>query len=375
MLIYLGLAAIAVFVAALLLVSSGSASLPAAAHLLFAAGIVPLIFGAMTHFVPVLTRSRSAHRSLLLSPLLLQLTGGVTFLAFVGEAPASALHAAAAGTLLLVLWLAGWLILRAKRTLGRPHPGWRWYLVAIVFLALALMLVPAMSWWPEARPQLRLLHLHLNTLGFIGLTALGTLQVLLPTVLGSPDANAAERLRRELPWATGAVLAVAIGSAFSPPLALAGAIIWLSVTFRIGRSWLRRYGWRTLLGDGAAAALCSALSGFLLLIVFGIAHALDLVDGRDAVAAFVVAFLLPLLTGALSQLLPVWCCPGRRTPARDRMHAALRSGGGLRSLLFVASGILLGLGINDGAWLAVPAVLSFLIALFRSLLASGDHTK
>lgn len=375
MLIYLGCSAVAVFLAALLLLHSGGTSALAVAHLVFAVAIVPLIFAAISHFVPVLTRSRSAGRTLLLAPLLLQLTGLLVFLAFIGEAPERALHAAAGSTLLLTLVFTGWLTLRARATIGRPHPGWRWYLLAMVFLATAMLLVPAMSWWPDLRPALRLLHLHLNTLGFIGLSALGTLQVLLPTVLRDPDASAAERLRSQLPLSAGGVLAVAVGAAFWLPLALAGALMLLAVTLRTGLSWLQRYRWRTLLLDGTAAALFAALSGFLLVISFGAAHALGVLDGRDAVPAFVVIFLLPLVSGALSQLLPVWYRPGKRTPARDRMQNALREGGVLRSLLLMVGGVLLLVGISDGLWLAAVAMLSFVITLIRSLLLARESHR
>lgn len=373
MLIYLGFSTVVVFLAALVLLSTGSTSTPAIAHLVFAVGIVPLIFAAISHFVPVLTRGRGAPRSLRLLPLLLQFSGAFVFLAFVGEAADSTLQAAAAATLLLALIFTGWLLFRAGATLGRPHPGWRWYLLATVCLALAVALVPAMSYWPELRRPLRLLHLHLNTLGFIGLTALGTLPVLLPTVLRDPDARAAEQLRRQLPLAAVGVLAVAVGAAGWLPLAIAGALMLLAVTANTGLAWLRRHAWRTLMNDGAAAALFAALVGFALTLGFGIAHALTILDGRDAIAAFMVAFLLPLITGALSQLLPVWYRPGRRTAARDRMHAALRDGALLRSLLFVVGGVLLAFGVDDGAWLAVVAMLSFVIALSRSLLAARDE--
>ncbi len=370
MLIYLGLSAIATFLAALLLLWLGDPSLPAVAHLVFAVGILPLIFGAITHFVPVLTRSAGAKQSLLLAPLLLQLTGGLAFLDLSGAAPAGSAIAAASGTLLIAVFLAGWLVRRARRTLGRPHPGWLWYLAAIVFLCLALLCVPAMSWWPAARPEFRLLHLHLNTLGFIGLTALGTLQVLLPTVLNSPDPQAASRLQQDLPVAAGAVLTVALGAALSPPLSLVGAVMLFHVALRIAGACVRRHGWRALAADGAAAALIGALGGFLLLLVLGAGHAFGGLAGRDAVAAFVVAFLLPLLTGALTQLLPVSMYPGRRTPARDRMHAALRSGGALRGLLFICGGVLLGLGVRDGSWPALAGLLSFVVVLLRSLFAA-----
>lgn len=368
MLIYLGFSAVLAFMATLLLLRFGHPSLPAAAHLVFAVGIMPLIFAAISHFVPVLTRSGHPHRHLLLAPLLLQLTGVLAFLDFTGAVPAGSTPAAVAALLVSILF-SGWLLRRARHTVGRPHPGWLWYFAAIVNLDLALMLVPAMNWWPQVRNELRLLHLHLNTLGFVGLTALGTLQVLLPTALSDPDADAAQRLRHDLPWAAGGALLVAIGAACWPPLALSGAVMYLAVVFRIGLAWLRRYGWRTIAGDGAAASLAAALAGFLLVLVLGIAHAFKALDGRDAVPAFVVAFLLPLVTGALAQLLPVWFHPGKRTPARTRMHAALRCGGSLRSPVFILGGILLALGIDEGMWLAAAGMLSFSGALTNSLLA------
>lgn len=367
MLIYLGLSALATFVAALILALIGQPPLPAIAHLVFAVGILPLIVGAMTHFVPVLTRSSRAPRHLLLAPLLLQLAGWLVFLDFCGDAPVGSTLAAAAGTLLIAGWLAGWMVERARRTLGRPHPGWRWYLAAIILLGMALMLVPAMTWWPEMRPQLRLLHLHLNTLGFIGLSALGTLQVLLPTALHSPDADAARRLRQHLPVACSAVLMIAVGAVTWRPLALAGAVLLAGLVLAIVRAFLQRYGWRTLWDDGAAAALSGALFGFLLLAGLGAAHGLGTLDGRDAVSAFVVACLLPLVTGALTQLLPVWLLRGKRTPRRDRLHAALRCGGALRTLLFVSGGFLLGLGLIGGIWPALLGILHFVLVLLHSL--------
>ena len=367
MLIYLGLSSVVVFVAALVLLQSANLSPPAVAHLVLAVGIAPLILGAITHFMPVLTRSGSPRRGLSWAPLLLQCAGGTAVFGFTGTAPPLAMVVAAVVMLLVALLFAGWLVSRAHRTLGHPHPGWRWYLAAIVCLSLAMALVPAINGWPEMRRELRLLHLHLNTLGFIGLSALGTLQVLLPTVLSGPDADAAARLRRDLPLAGGAVLGIALGAAFSPALAIAGALMLLFVVLRTGASWLRRYGWRTLLGDGAAAALLAALAGFSVLLVFGIAHALGVVEGQDAVPAFFVAFLMPLVTGALSQLLPVWRHPGRRTCARERMLGELRRGGAARSLLFVVSGSLLALGAHAGIWLAAAGMLFFVIALLGSL--------
>jgi hypothetical protein len=366
MLIYLGFSALAVFISAVVLLLLEAPPFLAATHLILAVAILPLIFGAIAHFVPVLTRSGKPHRAVLQAPLLLQASGLLVFLHFYGRLGSGALLAAAFISLPVCLGFVGWLIARARQTLGKPHPGWRWYLAALLCLATGLALVPAMQFWPEARQELRGLHLHLNLLGFIGLTALGTLQVLLPTVLSGPDPEAAVRLRQDLPLAVAGVLLVSSGAAFGWTLSLLGAGLLIFVTCRLGFAWLRRYGLRKIIGDGASVSLLAALCGFLLTLVLGGAHALGVMDGHDAVSAFIAAFLLPLVTGALSQLMPVWRHPGRRTMARDRMRAVLVRAGAIRALLFVSSGCLLAFGQIAGYWLTASGLLIFLVALIRA---------
>ncbi len=374
MLIYLGLCALATCLVALLLV--GEASLLLTTHLVFAMAIVPLIFAAIAHFVPVLTRSGGAPRAIRLAPLLLQLAGLLVALYFSGVAGEGALHAAAGLVTLGSGAFCVWLLRRAANTLGSPHPGWRWYLVALALLAGGVALIPLMSLFPAWRPVLRLLHLHLNTLGFIGLSAIGTLQVLLPTVLSGPDAQAGERLRRDLAPALAAVLAIAIGAAAGWwPLALLGAVGLIWVAGRPGVAWLRRYGWRTLFGDGASASLLLALCGFVLLLVSGVAHAFGVLSGHDAVAAFIAAFLLPLVSGALAQLVPVWLFPGRRTERRDRLRAVLAAGGRLRASCFLVAGVLLALGWSEGGWLAVLGAVLGLWPSMRCLISKMDPNK
>lgn len=373
MLIYLGFSALVLFALTLGLLVLSEISLLAATHLVLAGAALPLIFGAIAHFLPVLTRSSEPPRAVQAAPLLLQVTGLLTTLHFLGVLSPAVLNLAAGIALLACLGFAGWLIIRARRTLGKPHPGWRWYLAAILFLACGLALVPLMYYaWPEGRLILRSLHLHLNTLGFIGLTAIGTLQVLLPTVLSGPDNEATARLRQDLPLAVAGVLGVALGAALWWPLSVLGAIFLLLVAGRIALSWYRRYGWRTITSDGAAAALAGALLGFLLLMLFGVAHGLGLTRGDDAVAAFIVIFLLPLVTGALSQLLPVWFYPGRRTPERDRMRSGLIRFGTLRTLFFLTGGSLLAFGNGAGFWSGAAGVLLFLYGVLRSIRPSAQ---
>lgn len=366
MLIYLGGSALTAFLVSVALQVFGDISPLATAHLVFAVAIMPLIFGAITHFIPVLTRSGGPHRAVLLMPLMLQVAGVLVFLYFQGKAGIGALHGAAGLSLVSCIGLSVWLIRRARRTLGKPHPGWRWYLAAVACLGGGLALVPVMIVRPDLWPSLRLLHLHLNTLGFVGLTAIGTLQVLMPTILSGPDVEASVRLRQDLPLALLGVVLIAIGAAFWWPLSLFGSASLGYVVTRLGWAWLRRYGLRPIVNSGAAASLAGALIGFLLLIVFGVVHGFGFLSGRDAVLAFIAGFLMPLVTGALSQLLPVWCVPGRRTGIRDRLQVILGLGGATRALLFLGGGVLLAFGQPTGLRLTAAGLILFVALVLHA---------
>jgi hypothetical protein len=219
---------------------------------------------------------------------------------------------------------------------------------------------------PELRGALRLVHLHLNTLGFIGLAALGTLPVLLPTALARPDPAAGQRLARDLPLAAGGVALVAFGAATEWPLAAAGALLLAAVALRHLAAWLGIYGSGALFRDGAAAPLAAAALGFALLLVHGVAHGAGFIAARPSIAGFAAGVLLPLVSGALTQLLPVWRHPGADTPQRRDMRRFLASGGTLRAVLFLVAGVLLAFDRNGGyAFLAV-ALGTFAGALLRA---------
>ena len=218
--------ALAAFAAALLggLPQAGRA---ATVHLMLAVGAMPLIFGAMSHFIPVLTRTRTAATGLLGIPVL-ALAGGT--LAVSSFSVADMMWARPAGALLAAdrsHCATGLEPTPPRRHAGpaTPRPG----------------LVRSRAGLSRAGPArhscrhvlaaahaiaLRRFHLHLNTLGFIGLTAVSTLAVLLPTAVGRPDPHVAERLRRDLPWMLSGVLLIATGSAWFAPLAWIGAALW-----------------------------------------------------------------------------------------------------------------------------------------------------
>ena len=330
-------------------------------HLALAMGVMPLILGAMTHFVPVLTRSGAPSSGVQTLPLLALAAGVLAFSSFAASTQiyyfAALLALAAAGL------FAGWIVRRGKLALGAPHPCLHWYLAALACLLLALAAVAAMALWPEQRLALKRLHLHLNTLGFIGLTAIATLQVLLPTAAGKPDPQAASRLRQDLKWALGGTLLVAAGSAWWPPLAWLGAALWLPPLARLIGAWLKLYGGKIWRRHGAAPALAAALAGFAAALLFGLLHGAGRLNTTDTAHAFILGFLLPLVTGAVSQLLPVWLQPGPQTAWHGQLRQRLQWGGGLRGLLFFCGGLLLALGWRAGLLLAGAALAMFLLQL------------
>ena len=361
MLAALALTALASFAGAVIL--GWVQPLPPAAHihLALAAGVMPLILAAMSHFVPVLTRSATPAAGVQLIPLLALAAGALAVFSFI--APNQAYYFAALLALAAVAAFAGWIVKRGRSALGNPHPCLYWYLAAIACLMLALAAVAAMALWPEQRLTLKRLHLHLNTLGFIGLTAVATLQVLLPTAVGRPDPQAATRLRQDLKWALGGTLLISIGAAWLAPLAWLGTLLWALPVLRLGRAWFALFRAEIRQLHGTAPSLAAALAGFTAALLLGILHAAGVLRPSDSGHAFVLAFLFPLVTGAVSQLLPVWLKPGPQTAWHDRIRQRLQWSGGIRGLLFLGGGLLIAGGWRGGMILAVAALTLFLLQL------------
>jgi len=357
-----------------ILALSGVGSPLAVAHLAFAVGIVPLIFAAISHFVPVLTRSGDPGWWIARLPGVAQLVGIVAATAMQGWLPYWLLPAAAAVDLVLAAILLGWVVVRALDALGSPHPGWRWYGASLGCLLLALVAIVAIPLWPEHEQVLRLFHLHLNVLGLVGLAALGTLPVLLPTVLGRADPQAAYWLRQRWQRVVGGALAMAIGAAVFWPLAVVGTYFVVVAACCLIGQWRRQFGLRVLLADGVACSLLGAVAGLLLTLVAGMAHGVALLPGRTVLLVWGTGFLLPLVSGTLSQLLPVWRWPGPTVPARQIMRQKLAATGGWRAALFFAAALALLAGFNG---LAGPLVVGGMLLFVSGLLQAArvSHPK
>lgn len=342
----------------------GSAAI-ASYHLVFTVGIVPLILSAMVYFIPVLTRSKSPGRFITALPFA-ALIGGLlvtSYFAFPFIFTKNIWHGqyiAAVIVMTTVAILCYWAYKLGAHTIGKPHPCLNWYLAALSCLLVALSAILMIYFFPGQRTALRLFHIHLNTLGFIGITALSTLQVLLPTVARRPDSAVGVRMLRHLKLVVTGTVLIAFGAAWQPVIAWAGLAILLIPVFDIARSWVRLYDREVFTLHGAAPALAAALAGYMVMLILGAAH-VTRYSHINPVAVFIIAFLMPLVTGAISHLLPLWLKPGQQISWHEVARKSLGFGGGLRGLIFLSGGILAGLGYKIGWIMAAITVSLFFI--------------
>lgn len=334
--------------AAILVAGHGAPAM--GAHIAFALGVMPLILAAMSYFVPVLTRGPGATIASWLPPLLALAGGSLAVAAFATDYSSVVIGLAALLAISAAFWVGVWALTRTSRMIGRRHPGMDWYLAALAMLLLALFAVLLMPLFPQERPQLRVFHLHANLLGFVGLTALGTVQVLLPTCIGKADPEVAGRLRADIKWVTGACLMISVGAAsllprmlvgFAPLIAAAGGLIYLAIALRLLRAWWLRYRGDLLTPHGAAPSLLAATIGLSCLLILGLLHGWGYLSGRASIVGFVVAFLLPLVSGAAAQLLPVWLRPGMQDAWHANLSRRLCRWSGVRGLTMLLAGLLL----------------------------------
>jgi len=332
-------------------------------HAIFALGIMPLIMGAMTWFTPVLTRT-AAPESVIWAPPLLALAAGLLLLCSL-QYDFMLYSIAAVPALFGIVLLSRWMQRRGKQALGNPHPGLLWYRLALAALGLGLIAILLGRILPDYWIQLRQVHLHLNTLGFIGLTALGTLRVLLPTVTHMQDDKAVLWLQGEWAWLVTGTLLIAAGAA-NRNLAILGAALWLPPLIKLVRHPIKTHAKALFTPHGAAPALAGAIVGMFLTLASGVAHALFQYPAVLTIQVFIWAFLFPLVTGAATHLLPLWIDPesGR---ARAQLQHRIGMLSGARTLLFLTAGSLTFTGVKWGWILAGLALLHFFATTARGM--------
>lgn len=318
-------------------------------HGVLAVGVMPLIMGAVIHFTPALTRTGLPPWPVLLVPSWAMLAGVMAVWAMNVDFRfiwvAAPLGMGAAGILLF------WLVRRTTRALAGYHPGILWYQAALAALLLSLGAIVASYWFPEIWPKLRSFHLHLNLMGFVGMTAIGTLQVLIPTVAGYGDPDAARRLHVDLKYAALGSFCSALGAAWLRYFSWFGLIFWMIPLVRLTAAlWRHRQELRR--AAGAALPLLGAVFGFYLLMLSGLLIGFRLMGPENTIPVFFVGFLFPLVSGALAWLVPVWLRPGAQEAERARLRQALVWGGGMRAGVFAVAAVLIAAGQGWAVWVA-----------------------
>jgi hypothetical protein len=330
-------------------------------HIIFAIGVVPLIFSVMIHFLPVLARSKNPGKFIRILPVLV-LIGGVlitSYFIFPQKIPAGH-YVGATIIIVAVCSLVIWCFRLRAIAIDMPHPCLNWYLASLVCLFIALGAILMGYFIPTQRNELRLIHIHLNTLGFIGITALGTLQVLLPTVAKRLDPNVATRMHNHLKWVVLGTMIIALSAAWYPNFAWIGVTMLAIQLLGILKSWIKLYLKEILKVNGAAPALAIALSGYAAALVIGTIHAYYQPE-LNPIAFFIISFLMPLVTGVVSYLLPIWVHPGQQMIWHQNARKHLGIVGGLRALTFFVGGVVVSLGHEAGWYLAIFAVGIFIL--------------
>ncbi|WP_137724136.1 hypothetical protein [Prescottella subtropica] len=248
--------------------------------------------------------------------------------------------AGALAALAAIAWHVGALLRRLATALpSRFGPIVRYYvasgaclLVGIGFgAALASGTLPG-SW----SPRLAVAHAAVNVLGWIGLTVIGTLVTLWPTILRTRMAAGVERAAvRGLPVLIGAVAVVVAGALTGIlPVAAAGIAGYAAALGYV--AWAHADEVRRKHPTSFAAL--SVLAGLVWLLVTLIVLAVGYVTAPDwfaaedrlatATTALLGGFLAQVLLGALSYLIPV--VVGNRPSATQAATAVLDTAGPAR---------------------------------------------
>jgi len=291
--------------------------------------------------------------------------------------------AAAGAGLAGVVVLAHALTLAARiaRALPARLAGTVWYYVAaaaalLAGMGLGLWLAGGVAGSADAYLALRLAHVHLNVLGWVGLAVVGSQFTLWPTVLRThmvPGLEAA--MRRALPPLAAGLAVAATGLATQQRVvALAGLAAYaagLAVALVPFVRTTRRRPPRTasawMLGAGMAWLVVAVLADLGALAAS--ARVADL-DGRmgQLVPAMVAGFALQTLTGALTYLLPVVF--GRGAAGNRRLTGILELGWPARVAAVNLGVLVLLAGSAVGWWLAGLGLASFVPLAVAALVAS-----
>ncbi|ANP73120.1 multicopper oxidase domain-containing protein [Cryobacterium arcticum] len=266
---------------------------------------------------------------------------------------------------------------------GRFAPLIRYYVASAVMLAAGVtlgILMARLGGGGEDYERLFIGHLALNLLGWVGLTVIGTIALLWPTVLHTRIEGGTVAAGHTLTVLVGGLGLVALGCLADLRMVVAlGILVYLAALGRVlweGAGHLRRApavnfaAWSL----GAAQvwfALCTL--GFGLQIALAPSWTAAAAGVETLVPYFALGFAAQILLGALSHLVPVVLGGG---PAALKATVAELDRGGLFRVIVVNGGLALSLlPISSTltvalSMLIVATLASFLVLFTRALRAN-----
>jgi len=335
-----------------------------ALHLVLLGAATNAIVVWSEYFAAALLRAPPASERVALVRALVLNLGIVAVLAGIhsGRSGLAAAGACLAGVVVLghALGLAG----RIARALPARLSGTVWFYVAaaaalLAGMGLGLWLAGGAAGSADGHRALRLAHVHLNVLGWVGLAVVGTQFTLWPTVLRTRMVPRLEQaVRWSLPPLAGGLAVYAAGLAIA-------LVPFLRTALRRPPHTAAAF----MLGAGMVWFTFAVLADLVALAAA--AQVVDL-DGQlpRLVPVVVAGFALQTLTGALTYLLPVVF--GRGAWGNRRLTGILELGWPLRvaavNLGVVA--LVVGLPPPVGWWLAGLGLGSFLPLAVAALLAA-----
>jgi nitrite reductase (NO-forming) len=233
------------------------------------------------------------------------------------------------------------------------------------------------------QPRITLAHLHANLLGWVGLTIVGTLVTLWPTVLRTQmHEKAITRAKLGLKFMIVGILGSIVGSLFNQPSVLAmsvamylvGSVITLAPAALLLRRRLpdRSSSWMLFSGVIGLALL---LTGEVVLVLTFQAPEKILTAIEAHLLLIFTLWLLPILLGALTYLLPVVL--GRGPASNRELESILNFGWRWRIFLLPLSSIFQILPDrfhNVGRVLTASALGIFLILTMVAMRKAGKIT-
>lgn len=306
-------------------------------------GVAQMILGALLSFIPTLLMTGKDRAES--HPLLFVMINAGAIILISGFWIKNPTMVAVAGGIVLLAFLNvfGEAIRQARQSLISPPLHLLFYGLALIAVigGVGMGLAIAMNWLPVTmQGQGRLAHIHLNILGFVTLTIIGTMHNLFPTVLNAPLYSPA----------------LARVTFISMPLGIVGLI----VGFMTSQLWAE-IGSGTVIAGGALAYAVNMLKTWLragrprsasadhfllatvfllLAVVTGIGVTVNalwdppaLPFGQLHLVAYthlaLIGFIFQTIVGALSHLLPVVIALARvasnkkRAPYLTALHAVV----------------------------------------------------